>query len=56
MGEGEDGGEQLNSYPPHLSPLPPGERIHPVKYVLFDVTHLELMQQDAGHGYLSILI
>ena len=26
MGEGEGGGEQLNSYPPHLNPLPPGER------------------------------
>ena len=26
MGEGEGGGEQLNLYPPHLNPLPPGER------------------------------
>jgi hypothetical protein len=26
MGEGEGGGEQLNSYPPHLNPLPPRER------------------------------
>jgi hypothetical protein len=26
MGEGEGGGEQLSSFPPHLNPLPPGER------------------------------
>jgi len=26
MGESEGGGEQLNSYPPHLNPLPPRER------------------------------
>jgi hypothetical protein len=26
MGKGKGGGEQLNSYPPHLNPLPPGER------------------------------
>jgi hypothetical protein len=28
MGEGEGGGEQLSSFPPHLNPLPPGERRH----------------------------
>ena len=43
---GEGGGEKLNSYPPHL---------YPVKYELFDLTHLESMQQDTKHGYLSIL-
>ena len=26
MGEGVGGGEYLNLYPPHLNPLPPGER------------------------------
>jgi hypothetical protein len=26
MGEGEGGGEHLDSYTPHLNPLPPGER------------------------------
>jgi hypothetical protein len=27
----------------------------PVKYELFNVTHLESMQQDVEHGYLSLL-
>jgi hypothetical protein len=39
-----------------ISPLPWWERIHPVKYELFDVTHLKSMQQDAAHGYLSLLL
>ena len=39
-----------------ITPLPWWERIHPVKYELFDVTHLESMQQDVEHGYLSILL
>ena len=38
-----------------MPPLLWRERIHPVKYELFDVTHLEFIQQDAEHGYLSLL-
>jgi len=35
MGKGEGGGEQLNSYLPHLNPLPPGER----RYFLHNSKH-----------------
>jgi len=50
----ENGLDKANFNSPPKSPLPRWEGIHPVKYELFDVIHLESMQQDVEHGCLSL--
>jgi len=50
----KNGLEKANFNSPPKSPLPRWEGIHPVKYELFDVIHLESMHQDVEHGCLSL--
>jgi len=46
--------KKINLNSPSKSLLPLWEGIHPVKYELFDVIHLESMHQDVEPGYLSL--
>jgi hypothetical protein len=53
MGEGEGGGEQFDLYPPHLNPLPPGERRYFLRNPKFKIQKM-IRSYVLRFGYLSL--